>query len=180
MNMATTAGKTRFTLLMLAMVTTLSGCGLTQKVSDGTVAVTKSIFYKQVKTLHLDITARDAINNNASGAPLSTVVRIYQLKDRKVFDDTDYPSMFAEDSQAIKADLLEQKDIRVRPGAAVTIDVPMNEKAQYVAVAGMFLSPDITNNTWRIVLSREDLDPDKARQIELNNQGMKLLPLKDK
>lgn len=180
MNMATTAGKTRFTLLMLAMVTTLSGCGLTQKVSDGTVAVTKSIFYKQVKTLHLDITARDAINNNASGAPLSTVVRIYQLKDRKVFDDTDYPSLFTEDSQAIKADLLEQKDIRALPGAAVTIDVPMNEKAQFVAVAGMFLSPDITNNTWRIVLSRDDLDPDKARQIELNNQGMKLLPLKDK
>ncbi|MFD3232157.1 MULTISPECIES: type VI secretion system lipoprotein TssJ [Rahnella] len=178
--MATTAGKTRFTLLMLAMVTTLSGCGLTQKVSDGTVAVTKSIFYKQVKTLHLDITARDAINNNASGAPLSTVVRIYQLKDRKVFDDTDYPSLFTEDSQAIKADLLEQKDIRVLPGAAVTIDVPMNEKAQFVAVAGMFLSPDITNNTWRIVLSRNDLDPEKARQIELNNQGMKLLPLKDK
>jgi type VI secretion system protein VasD len=180
MNMATTAGKTRFTLLMLAMVTTLSGCGLTQKVSDGTVAVTKSIFYKQVKTLHLDITARDAINNNASGAPLSTVVRIYQLQDHKVFENTDYPSLFTEDSQAIKADLLEQKDIRVLPGAAVTIDVPMNEKAQFVAVAGMFLSPDITNNTWRIVLSRNDLDPEKARQIELNNQGMKLLPLKDK
>ncbi|MFD3227156.1 type VI secretion system lipoprotein TssJ, partial [Rahnella aceris] len=50
----------------------------------------------------------------------------------------------------------------------------------FVAVAGMFLSPDITNNTWRIVLSRNDLDPEKARQIELNNQGMKLLPLKDK
>ncbi|TPG60880.1 type VI secretion protein [Ewingella americana] len=38
----------------------------------------------------------------------------------------------------------------------------------------------MTNNTWRVVLSRDDLDPDKARQIELNNQGMTLLPLKDK
>jgi len=180
MNMAITAGKTRFTLLMLAMVTTLSGCGLTQTVSDGTVAVTKSIFYKQVKTLHLDIKARDAINNNATGAPLATVVRVYQLKDRKAFDGTDYPSLFAEDSQAIKADLLAEKDVRIRPGAAVSIDVPMEKDAQYVAVAGMFLSPDITNNTWRVVLSRDDLDPDKARQIELNTQGMMLLPLKDK
>ncbi len=178
--MAITAGKTRFTLLMLAMVTTLSGCGLTQTVSDGTVAVTKSIFYKQVKTLHLDIKARDAINNNATGAPLATVVRVYQLKDRKAFDGTDYPSLFAEDSQAIKADLLAEKDVRIRPGAAVSIDVPMEKDAQYVAVAGMFLSPDITNNTWRVVLSRDDLDPDKARQIELNTQGMMLLPLKDK
>ncbi|MFO6296702.1 type VI secretion system lipoprotein TssJ [Rahnella selenatireducens] len=178
--MATIAGKTRFTLLMLAMASTLSGCGLTQKVSDGTVAMTKSLFYKQVKTLHLDIQARDAVNNNASGAPLSTVVRVYQLKDRKVFDGTDYPSLFAEDSQAIKADLIAEKDIRIRPGAAVTIDVPLDEKAQFVAVAGLFLAPDITNNTWRLVLSRDDLDPDKARQIELNNHGMTLLPLKDK
>ena len=178
--MATIAGKTRFTLLVLAMASALAGCGLTQTVSDGTVAMTKSIFYKQVKTLHLDISARDAINNNASGAPLSTVVRIYQLKERKVFDDTDYPSLFAQDSQAINADLVAEKDIRIRPGSAVSVDVPMEEKAQYVAVAGMFLSPDITQNTWRIVLSRDDLDPDKARHIELNNQGMNLLPLKDK
>ena len=178
--MATIAGKTRFTLLVLAMASALAGCGLTQTVSDGTVAMTKSIFYKQVKTLHLDISARDAINNNASGAPLSTVVRIYQLKERNVFDDTDYPSLFAQDSQAINADLVAEKDIRIRPGSAVSVDVPMAEKAQYVAVAGMFLSPDITQNTWRIVLSRDDLDPDKARHIELNNQGMNLLPLKDK
>lgn len=180
MNMATIAGKNYCALLTLAMTVALSGCGLTQKVSDGTVAVTKSIFYKQVKTLHLDIQARDGVNNNASGAALATVVRIYQLKDRKTFDGTDYPSLFAEDSQAIKADLVAEKDIRIRPGAAVSIDVPLDEKAQYVAVAGMFLAPDITNDTWRLVLSRDDLDPDKTRQIELNNQGMTLLPLKDK
>lgn len=177
--MAIIAGKTQATILALAMTTLLSGCGLTQKVTDGTVAMTKSLFYKQVKTLHLDIQARDAVNNNASGAPLAMVVRIYQLKDRKVFDGTDYPSLFADDSQAIKADLLVERDIRIRPGAAVTVDMPMDENAQYVAVAGMFMSPDIKNDTWRVVLSRDDLDPDKSRHIELNDQGMTLLPLKD-
>jgi len=179
MNMAITAGKTRLALLTLATISMLSGCGLTQKISDGTVSMTKSIFYKQIKTLHLDIRARDAINNNDSGAPLATVVRIYQLKDRKVFDSTDYPSLFAEDSQAIKADLISEKDIRIRPGAAVTIDIPMDEKTEFVAIAGLFLAPDIANNTWRVVLSREDLDPDKAREIELNNHGLTLAPLKD-
>ncbi len=178
--MAIIAGNTRCALLALATTLTLSGCGLTQKVSDGTVAVTKSIFYKQVKTLHLDIQAREAINNNAAGAPLATVVRIYQLKDRKVFDDTDYPSLFAQDSQAIKADLVAENDIRIRPGGAVAIDVPLAEEAKFVAVAGLFLDPDLTNNTWRLVLSRDDLDPDKARKIELNHQGMTLLPVKDK
>jgi type VI secretion system protein VasD len=42
------------------------------------------------------------------------------------------------------------------------VDMPMEESAQYVAVAGMFMSPDQENNTWRVVLSRDDLDPDKA------------------
>lgn len=157
----------------------LAGCGLTQKVTDGTVAVTKSIFYKEVKTLHLDIRAREAVNSNAGGVALSTVVRIYQLKDRKTFDATDYPSLFRTDSQAIKADLVAEKDIRLQPGGAVMVDMPMEENAQYVAVAGLFMLPDQENNTWRVVLSRDELDPDKARVIEAGNNRLTLKALKD-
>ncbi|MBB9856125.1 type VI secretion system lipoprotein TssJ, partial [Escherichia coli] len=40
----------------------LAGCGLTQTVTDGTISITKSIFYKKIKTLHLDFTPRTAIN----------------------------------------------------------------------------------------------------------------------
>ncbi|MGL5424609.1 MAG: type VI secretion system lipoprotein TssJ [Serratia fonticola] len=166
-----------FSLLVLSGM--LSGCGLTQKVSDGTVAATKAIFYKQVKTLHLDIMARSATNNNASGAPLATIVRIYQLKDRKTFDNTDYPSLFATDSQAIKADLLAEKAVWIRPDETVAIDMPMESAAQYVAVAGMFLSPDNEQNNWRVVMMRDELDPDKARHIELKDQTLTLLPLKE-
>ncbi|MDF3613395.1 type VI secretion system lipoprotein TssJ [Enterobacter hormaechei] len=174
--MAITAGKT----LALTLATLLTGCGLTQKVTDGTVAVTKSIFYRQVKTLHLDIQAREGVNNNAKGASLATVVRIYQLKERKAFDSTDYPSLFASDSQAIKGglvDVVAEKDIRLLPGESVTLDMPMEESAQVVAVAGMFMAPDQVNDTWRITLTRDDLDPDKARVIEVSNNRLTLKPL---
>ena len=177
--MATTAGKSTLVALTAGITLMLTGCGLTQKVTDGTVAVTQSIFYKQIKTVHLDIRAREAVNSNASGAALSTVVRVWQLKDRKTFDTTDYPSLFKADSQAIKADLVAEKDIRLQPGGAVTIDMPMDENAQYVAVAGMFMSPDQANNTWRVVLSRDDLDPDKARVIEAGNNRLTLEALKN-
>ena len=177
--MATTAGKSTLVALTAGITLMLTGCGLTQKVTDGTVAVTQSIFYKQIKTVHLDIRAREAVNSNASGAALSTVVRVWQLKDRKTFDTTDYPSLFKADSQAIKADLVAEKDIRLQPGGAVTIDMPMDENAQYVAVAGMFMSPDQANNTWRGVLSRDDLDPDKARVIEAGNNRLTLEALKN-
>lgn len=177
--MVITTGKYAQIALATSITLVLAGCGLTQKVADGTVAVTKSIFYKQVKTLHLDIRAREAVNSNAGGVALSTVVRIYQLKDRKIFDSTDYPSLFTADSQAIKADRVAEKDIRLPPGGAVIVDMPMEESAQYVAVAGMFLSPDQENNTWRVVLSRDDLEPDKARIIEAGNNQLTLKALKN-
>jgi len=179
MKMAITAGKFPLAALVAGITMILAGCGLTQKVTDGTVAVTRSIFYKQVKTLHLDIRAREGVNSNAGGVALSTVVRIYQLKDRKTFDSTDYPSLFKTDSQAIRADQVAEKDIRLQPGGAVTVDMPMEEDAQYVAVAGMFMSPDQVNNTWRVVLSHDDLDPDKARVIEAGNNRLTLQALKD-
>lgn len=121
-------------------------------------------------------TTRDVMLNPLN---ISGVVRIYQLKDRKTFDSTDYPSLFKADSQAIRADLVAEKDIRLQPGGAVTVDMPMEESAQYVAVAGMFMSPDQENNTWRVVLSRDDLDPDKARVIEAGNNRLTLKVLKD-
>ncbi len=63
-----------------------------------------------MKTLHLDLRAREGVNNNAKGASLATVVRIYQLKDRQAFDTTDYPSLFAGDGrEALQADRVAEK-----------------------------------------------------------------------
>ena len=165
--------------VITGMVSLVTGCGLTQKVSEGTVSLTKSIFYKEIKTLHLDLSAREAANKNAQGIALSTVVRIYQLKDRKAFDSANYQSLFAQDSTVAKADLLAQRDVRVRPGESVTVDIPFENEAQDVAVAGMFISPDQSEDSWRVVLRREDLDPDKARVIELNSQALVLLMPED-
>lgn len=106
--MAITAVKPSARLLAFLMVTLLTGCGLTQTVKDGAVSVTQSIL-PQVKTLHLDLRAREGVNNNAKGASLATVVRIYQLKDRQAFDTTDYPSLFAGDGQALQADRVAEK-----------------------------------------------------------------------
>lgn len=177
--MATTAGKTTLIVLISSITMLLAGCGLTQKMTDGTVDVTKSIFYKQVKTLHLDIRAREALNNNDGGVALSTMIHIYQLKDRQVFDSTDYPSLFKIDSQAINADLVAQRDIRLQPGATVMVDMPMDDNTRYIAVTGLFISPDQVNDTWRVVLSRDDLDPDKARVIEAGNNRLTLKEPKD-
>jgi type VI secretion system protein VasD len=72
------------------------------------------------------------------------VVRVYQLKDRKTFDKTVYQQLLQDDSTILKDDLLASRDVVVKPGGDANLDMPMEEKAQFVAVVGLFRHPDMT------------------------------------
>ncbi|AUJ81507.1 type VI secretion system lipoprotein TssJ [Enterobacter cancerogenus] len=170
----------RLSVLLLPLL--LSGCGLTQKVSDGTSAMVKSVFYKQVKTLHLDFTAREALNTDAQeNTSLSqpVMVRVYQLKDRKLFDKLVYQQLVQEGDNAVDDVLLASRSLVMKPGADASLDMPLDEKAQFVALVGLFRAPDMTKNDWKLVLTRDDLDPDKPRIIEASNNRLTLQPLKE-
>lgn len=171
---------TRWLLPLLAF--SLTGCGVTQGVADGTKSVYTAVFYKKIKVLHLDFTAREALNTDAresNSLSEPVVVRIYQLKDRKAFDKTVYQQLLKDGDTLLKADLLATRDVVVKPGGDANLDMPMEEDAQFVAVVGLFRHPDMVNNTWKQVLKREDLDPDKARILEAGNNHLTLQPLKD-
>ncbi|PHM51306.1 hypothetical protein [Xenorhabdus sp. KK7.4] len=58
-------------ILFAAMCVT--GCGLTQTIGDGSAEVTRSIFYKKIKEVHLDFQVRDGSNLNDNGIALSTM-----------------------------------------------------------------------------------------------------------
>jgi len=158
--------------VLLALM--LTGCGLTQSVSDGTKSVATSIFYKQVKELHLDFTARAELNPDDDGTPLATNVWVYQLKDRQIFDKTDYTALLSHANTLLKADLLAEKDLWIRPGSNVSLNMPLDKNAQYVGIVAQFRTPDNQQDSWRIVLTRDDLDPDKARVLELVKYSMQL------
>lgn len=166
-------------VVLLALCSLLAGCGLTQTVSDGTVSMTKAIFYKKIKVLHLDFEPRSAVNADEAQTPLATMVRVYQLKDRQKVDAADYQKLLRDADSLLKEDMLESKSLLVMPKGSVSLNVPMNEEAKYVAVIGLFNRPDMKNNAWRLVLSRDDLDPDKPRTIELGNGYLTLVPVKE-
>ncbi|VVQ17339.1 hypothetical protein PS938_04405 [Pseudomonas fluorescens] len=174
--------RTVFNLLQVVVLgALLGGCGLTQAVSDATSSTAKAIFYKQVKTLHLDFTGRAALNTDAtdmSGLSLPTVVRVYQLRDNKIMDKATYDSVLSDADNLLRADLLGQRATVVKPGEGAQLDVLLNKDAQFVTVVALFRTPDTQKNTWRLTLSREDLDPDRARVIELGNNRLTLQPLK--
>ncbi|MFC0224920.1 type VI secretion system lipoprotein TssJ [Serratia aquatilis] len=175
----TTAWKSKIGLPALALL--LGGCGLTQTVTDSTVSATKSLFYKQVKVLHLDFTAREALNTDAreaNSASEPVLVRIYQLRDDKLFLKTVYQQLTGDGDEALKADLLASRNVVVKPGTAATLDMPLENEARFVAIVGLFRHPDMEKNHWRLLLTREDLDPDKPRTLELGNNSLTLLPEK--
>ncbi|WP_411704058.1 type VI secretion system lipoprotein TssJ [Edaphovirga cremea] len=170
---------TRWRVLTLIACYLLAGCGLTQTVTDGAVSMTTSIFYKKIKTLHLDFSPRAAINADGAQTPLATMVRVYQLKDRKSVDSADYQTLLHNADAVLKDDVLASKELLVMPKGSVTLNIPMDENAQFVAVVGLFNRPDLKDSRWRLVLSRDDLDPDKPRTIELGDGWLSLVPEKE-
>lgn len=168
--------------LMPLMAFSLAGCGITQGVADSNQSAFNAVFYKKIKVLHLDFTAREALNTDAresNSLSVPVVIRIYQLKDRKTFDKTLYQQLLQEDDTILKADLLARRDVVVKPGGDASLNMPMEAGAQFVAVAGLFRHPDRVKNTWKLVIQREDLDPDKPRILEAGNNYLMLQPLKD-
>ncbi|MGN8258496.1 type VI secretion system lipoprotein TssJ [Pseudomonas sp. SMSB3] len=161
------------------LIAVLSGCGLAQKVADGTASTAQAIFYKQVKTLHLDLNGRTAINTDGaemSGLSVPVLVRVYQLKDNKALESAGYDDLLNQDARVLRDDLLDERVVVIKPGEAAQVNTALQGGAQYVAVVALFRSPDVIENTWRVVLQRDDLEPDQARVLELADNRLTLRP----
>ena len=160
----------------------LTGCGVTQGISDGTKSVYTAIFHKKIKVLHLDFTAREALNTDAretNSLSEPVVLRVYQLKDRKIFDKMVYQQLLNDGDILLKTDLLASRDVVLKPGGDVNLDMPMEEDTQFVAIVGLFRHPDMIDNTWKQVIQRESLDPGEPRILEAGNNYLMLQRLKD-
>ena len=164
-------------LMLATLAVLLAGCGATQSVTDSTASVTRSIFYKQVKTLHLDFRARSAINTDArdmNAMSVPTLVRVYQLSDSKALERASYDRLLGSDEGVLGSELLDTRALVIKPGEGALLSVPLDTNARFVSVVALFRDPDTQVNTWRLTLSRDDLDPDRARIIELGDNRLTL------
>lgn len=87
---------------------------------------------------------------------------------------------FYGDSEILAGDIIAQKDVWLQPGGSVAVDMPLDDAAKFIGVAAMFLEPDQKKNTWRVVLSRDELEPDTPHLIEVSGNTLTLLAVKDK
>ena len=159
----------RLPLLTLASALMLSACGAWQTVSDASSSAWHAVFFKQVKVLNVDLSARDALNADDAGRPTSVAVRVYQLKDRALFDKTTYGDLLKNDRTVLAQDLQDSMAAVLNPGASASLSQPMRADTQYVAVVALYRNPG-AGTGWKYVIEKKKLDADKPLKIRLLDQ----------
>ncbi|VWB60629.1 type VI secretion system lipoprotein TssJ [Burkholderia metallica] len=157
-----------------AAVLLLSGCGAWQSVSDASSNAYRAVFFKQVKVLDVDLTARAALNPDDAGRPTSVAVRVYQLKDRKLFDAASYEDLLKNDRAVLAQDLQADMSAVVNPGASSSLSQPMQRETAYVAIVALYRAPGAAGD-WRRVIEKKKLDPDKPLRLDLTSSRLQMM-----
>jgi type VI secretion system protein VasD len=157
---------TTITATLVATSLLLSACGAWQTVSDSTSGAYHAVFYKQVKVLNVDLTARASVNPDEAMRSTSVAVRLYQLKDRKLFDNASYEDLLKNDKIVLAQDLRDSVGTVVNPGASASVTQPMQPDTEYVGIVAFYREPD-SNGTWRRVVPKKKLSADAPLKLEL-------------
>ncbi|EMN5129283.1 type VI secretion system lipoprotein TssJ [Burkholderia contaminans] len=159
----------RMSAATAAAVLLLSGCGAWQSVSDASSNAYRAVFFKQVKVLDVDLTARAALNPDDVGRPTSVAVRVYQLKDRRAFDAASYDDLLKNAKIVLAQDIRAAMAVVLNPAASASLSQPMQADTKYVAVVAFFRNPG-NGDGWKYIIEKTKLSPDRPLSIDLTDQ----------
>lgn len=159
----------RFAVSTISSALLLSACGAWQAVSDTSSSAYHAVFFKQVKVLNVDLSARAELNPDDAGRPTSVAVRVYQLKDRKLFDGASYDDLLKSDRTVLAQDLQASMASVLNPGASASLSQPMQADTKYVAIVAFYRNPG-SGDGWKYVIGKKMLDADKPLKLELVDQ----------
>jgi type VI secretion system protein VasD len=159
--------------MVSCLVLALAGCGAAQATKDGSVGAAKWAFTTKIKTLNIDLLARASLNPNRLGQSLSTVIRIYQLKNANQFEKLDYTQLQHNDIDLLQPDLLMTKDLVLRPEASASISEPMNSDTEYIGIVAFFRDVDPASQ-WRLVVPKKQWKQTDPVRIELRENSLML------
>jgi type VI secretion system protein VasD len=154
-----------------AIALLLTGCGAWQAVSDTSVAAYDAVFHRRVKVLDIDLTARAALNQDGAGRSTSVAVRVYQLKDRKLFDAASYDDLVRNDATVLAQDLQSNMATVVNPGASASLSQPMRKETEFVAIAAFYRDPG-KDGAWKQVIAAKKLSADEPLKLTLADRTL--------
>jgi type VI secretion system protein VasD len=108
-----------------------------------------------IKDIRVTLLPTYRLNPDESGAPLSVVVRVYQLRNRERFDRADFRALWRNDEKVLEGDLLERREVTVYPETKASIELQVDAKkgVQFLGVMALFRKPE--GELWRQVMSSD-------------------------
>jgi type VI secretion system protein VasD len=158
-------------LTAVAMMTVLSACGVTDRVGkrvDNTWA--GDMLFEDNEKVILTSDGGNQLNPDASGKPLSVVLRVYQLTSLERFASVDADSLWDDPQKALGNTLIENREITLLPGMGQVDKWPLNKAAGYVGVAAFFRSDE--NSRWKVAFDANSLRKDG---IWFSSDGLRVL-----
>lgn len=125
--------------------------------------------------------ADQMVNRDVSGAPLSVVVRLYQLKDAQEFSKLTFDTLAGgrPESELLGTELLEKNEVVLVPGNKHTSTDKLREETKYVGVVAFFRKPD--QHYWRYLVDADKVRSDglsfRAQDCYLNVLNVKTIAI---
>jgi type VI secretion system protein VasD len=110
------------------------------------------------KTVELHIAGTRDLNAGEDGQGLSTVVRLYRLRDQTGFLSMPYSEFGAADKEkaSLGADLVDVKELVLAPGQILDLQEKMPGDIRYLGVVALLRAPD--PQRWRFAFSLAEAD----------------------
>lgn len=150
----------------LAICTSLGGCGTAVKVAADVLAekalgaigikVDNPGAAKAPKTVQLRLETAQDLNAGEDGQGLSTVFKVYKLKDQNAFLSTPY-SVFGnaeKEKSAFGQDLVEVRELILSPGEILDLKEKVPAESTYLGAVALFRQPSAQR--WRFVFAAAD------------------------
>lgn len=153
-------------LIALAVLLQLGGCATAAKIAVEVVAEKALVAMgvkkedpnapKPPKTVPLRLETAQNLNAGEDGQGLSTVFRIYKLKDQNAFMATPYAAFGNPDREkaAFGQDLLEVREMILTPGEILDLKEKVPADSPYLGTVALFRQPSAQR--WRFVFAAAD------------------------
>lgn len=108
------------------------------------------------RNVDLKIFAGRSLNADERGRGTAVVVRVYRLRDAEAFLQAPYEAFGTPDTEKalFDADLLDVKELIVKPGEALQRKELLGGDASYLGVVALYRSP--SPDRWRLVFNAAD------------------------
>ncbi|MDZ3991647.1 type VI secretion system lipoprotein TssJ [Pseudomonas sp. Teo4] len=157
-------------LTAAALLLALAGCGVTDRIGKRMDDSWAADMLADSEKVILTSDGGNHLNPDASGTPLSVVLRVYQLTDLERFAASDADTLWEAPDKALGNTLVEAREITLLPGIGQIDQWPLAKTARYVGVAAFFRNEE--NARWKVAFDAESLRKDG---IWFSSDGLRIL-----